>query len=822
MNQPPARLGRYEIVKRVGRGGMGTVYLARDPRLNRTVALKVLTDVANSEVHQRFLREARAAAALRHHHIVTVYDIGEDEGLPFIAMEYVEGETLGAFISHKPAVPAVRKLQIATELCTGLLFAHRVGIIHRDVKPGNIMLAEDGSVKILDFGLARWAADVSSAGLTQAGTLMGSPHYMSPEQVSAQVVDQRSDVFAVGAVLYELFTYQKAFPGDSTAAILHRILYTHPTPARALCPDLDPELESIVNRTVQKAPDNRYQTLQDLLQDLSRIRGRLTAVDDLTVWQPGAPAAEAQSAKDTTDLAGLDLIASQRAEQIQQYLKEAVDHFEREALEEASACCEQALLLDSQEPRATDLLRRVRERIEERQVAAITPSANQIERTRLLPPSTGERTSATRNAARWLWIAGIAVTAAVILVSVRQFYSREPARQSAASTNTGVAVTTEPSVPVVETAKPTASGDAAVANSAQLIGEAQKAYKAGRSGQAIDLALQALKLDPAAKDAAALLEQVRDDARRSTAAAREAAVRSGAEPTSTDFAAGMNAERLGDQTRDAPDTARAVDQYRVARERYQAAARISETTAKAAAARAAQVEALLVRADASIAARNFDEATRLVAEAQSHDPSDPRVRQAREKIQRAEDNWRAQQQEQETRDIQALLARADKLSDLSQRENALMDAQAKHPTSADIRAALARTREQMKRTPPAAPNTPAVDRREIVQAIKMYAAAYSSLSADAVRSVYPNVPARRQDTMEAQRKACRKLQVMFDESRIEPVSMPGGRVLVDVPLQYDCAQPTAGKRRPPFTVTEQMTLSRQADGRWLIDAMAER
>ena len=489
--------------------------------------------------------------------------------------------------------------------------------------------------------------------------------------------------------------------------------------------------------------------------------------------------------------------------------------------EEASACCEQALLLDSQEPRATDLLRRVRERIEERQVAADTPSTSPIERTRLLPsPTAGPAERSIGQ--RWLWVAGIVVAAAVALVSVRQFNSRDQKPQGPASSSAGVAVTTGQPVTVAETAKQASAGDAAVASATQLIGQAQTAYKDGRSGQAIAVALEALKLDPTAKDAAAILEQIRDEGRRSTVAAREAAVRVGAEPTSADFAAGMNAERIGDQSRDAADTARAVEQYRVARDRYQAAARTSETTKKAAAARAAQVEALLVRADASIAARNFDEATRLVAEAQGHDPSDPRVRQAREKIQRAEDNLRVQQQEQETRDIQSLLARAEKMSDLPQRENALMDAQAKHPTSTDIRAALARTREQMKRTPSAAASAPAVDRREIAQAIKAYADAYSTLSAEAVRAVYPNAPPRRQDVMEAQRKACRKLQVMFNESGIAPAVMPDGRVVVDVPLQYDCAQPTAGKRPPPVTVTEQITLSKQADGRWLIVAMAER
>jgi serine/threonine protein kinase len=290
VSQPPERLGRYEIVKRVGRGGMDTVYLARDPRLNRTVALKGLADFSTSEVHERFVREARATAALRHQHIVTVYDIGEDEGSPFIAMEYVEGETLAAFIARKPPVPADRKLQIATELCAGLLYAHRAGIIHRDVKPGNIMLGEDGAVKILDFGLARWVVDANSLGLTQTGTLMGSPHYMSPEQISGQPVDQRSDIFAVGAVFYELLTYQKAFPGDSMASILHRILSTDPLPVRAVCPDLEPELEAIISKALQKAPENRYPTLQEMLHDLGRVV-RLGATNDHAVSQPSGEAA---------------------------------------------------------------------------------------------------------------------------------------------------------------------------------------------------------------------------------------------------------------------------------------------------------------------------------------------------------------------------------------------------------------------------------------------------------------------------------------------------------------------------------------------------
>ena len=514
MSQPPERLGRYEIVKRVGRGGMGTVYLARDPRLNRTVALKVLADFSTSEVHERFVREARATAALRHQHIVTVYDIGEDEGSPFIAMEYVEGETLSAFIGRKPTVPADRKLQIATELCAGLLYAHRAGIIHRDVKPGNIMLGEDGAVKILDFGLARWVVDANSLGLTQTGTLMGSPHYMSPEQISGQPVDQRSDIFAVGAVFYELLTYQKAFPGDSMATVLHRILSADPEPVRVICPDLEPELEAIISTALQKAPENRYPTLQEMLQDLGRVvRLRLGASDDHAVSQP----------------------ADESAEPI------------------------------------------------------LIPSTGRVDH---------DRPSATASGRRGLWLAGIAVAATLVVVGVSQLTQRKPLSQ-AGGNNPNPSVATEPA-PDGAAGRTTAAPDNAAAAGAtnnpgpspvQLVERARAAYKDGKLPAALDLAIDALKLERGNKEASAFLAEVRDDARRPTVAERETAIRSGAESTSADFVAAENAVRLAEQTRDPADTARVIEQYRVARGHYQAAGRTAESMTKAATVRAAETRA---------------------------------------------------------------------------------------------------------------------------------------------------------------------------------------------------------------------------------------
>jgi serine/threonine protein kinase len=201
----PKRIDRYEIVERLGRGGMGVVYLATDPALGRTVAIKMLTE-DNEELRERFAREARSAAALKHNNIVTIYDVGEDQGRPFIAMEYLEGENLAEVIRRRAQVPLRQKLDWILELCAGLGYAHRTHIVHRDIKPANLLITTEGALKILDFGIARVTADATADGLTRMGMLMGSPHYMSPEQAEGQPVDERSDIFAVGLVMYELLS----------------------------------------------------------------------------------------------------------------------------------------------------------------------------------------------------------------------------------------------------------------------------------------------------------------------------------------------------------------------------------------------------------------------------------------------------------------------------------------------------------------------------------------------------------------------------------------------------------------------------------------
>src|SRR5262245_59813553 len=209
MSRAPSSIGRYSIVEVIGHGGMGALYLAWDPKLERQIAIKVLKEDVD-ELRERFAREAKSAARLRHPHIVTIFELGEHEGQPYIAMEYIRGRTLAQIIRAGEHMPLGRTLEWMTALCDGLAFAHRAGIIHRDVKPANIMVDEQGSLKILDFGIARLA---EASGFTQTGMMMGTLNYMSPEQVSGMSVDHRSDIFAVGLVFYELLTQKEAFPG---------------------------------------------------------------------------------------------------------------------------------------------------------------------------------------------------------------------------------------------------------------------------------------------------------------------------------------------------------------------------------------------------------------------------------------------------------------------------------------------------------------------------------------------------------------------------------------------------------------------------------
>ena len=264
-------ISHYEILEKVGEGGMGMVYKAIDTKLDRTVALKFLAPhlVSNEESRQRFIREAKAAAALQHPNICTVYEIDEADGRTFIAMAYLEGEELTKHIEKGP-LSVERLLDIAIQVARGLQEAHGKGVVHRDIKPANIMLTVQGQAVLMDFGLAQLAHGESK--LTKEGTSLGTCAYMSPEQTTGDKLDLRTDVWALGVVLYEMATGQVPFQGHYEQAILYSILNDSPQPITAVRTGVPPELERIVNKCLAKRAGERYQTVSDFLADLSALK----------------------------------------------------------------------------------------------------------------------------------------------------------------------------------------------------------------------------------------------------------------------------------------------------------------------------------------------------------------------------------------------------------------------------------------------------------------------------------------------------------------------------------------------------------------------
>lgn len=280
---PGTRLGPYEVLSAIGAGGMGEVYRARDTRLDRIVAIKILPDqhAGKPELRERFEREARAVAALNHAHICVLHDIGHQNGTNYLVMEYLEGETLAQRLTKGP-LPLAQVFKHAIEIADALDKAHRKGITHRDLKPGNIMLTKSGA-KLLDFGLAKLTQNgsVSSATLSERATatdpisaqgmILGTLQYMAPEQIEGEEVDARSDIFAFGAVVYEMTTGKKAFEGKTSASVMAKILETDPPPMTTLAPMTPPALDRVVKRCLAKDPDDRWQTARDLEQELKWI-----------------------------------------------------------------------------------------------------------------------------------------------------------------------------------------------------------------------------------------------------------------------------------------------------------------------------------------------------------------------------------------------------------------------------------------------------------------------------------------------------------------------------------------------------------------------
>ena len=402
MLQPGTQVGRYEIQRRLGRGGMGTVYVAHDPVLGRMVAIKVfLSDLELPDASERFTREARSAAALNHANIVTIHDFGDVASQPYIVMEYVQGETLAEMIRRKAAVSLIDKLRWMEELCAGVAYAHQVGVIHRDIKPTNLMVDRSGRLKILDFGIAKMLGTLA----TNATALIGTPGYMAPEQILGKAIDHRSDLFSIGVVCYELLAYAEAFPGDNVPAITHRILNGEPTPISQLVPDIHPGLVAIVERGLKKDLEDRFESAEALRGAIARLRRQLESEPgwDATSISPrgvtptaGAGGRGTGSAREpVNNVVGVaeltpppdprrtdrEALARRRATQIEAALETSRALLGRQELEAALDACEQALTLDDTHAVALELETAIKDAMaKQRATALLAEARTELER----------------------------------------------------------------------------------------------------------------------------------------------------------------------------------------------------------------------------------------------------------------------------------------------------------------------------------------------------------------------------------------------------------------------------------------------------------
>ena len=392
MLQPGSQIGRYEIQRRLGRGGMGTVYVAHDPVLGRLVAVKVFaTDLDLPDATQRFTREARSAAALNHPNIVTVHDYGDVASQPFIVMEYVQGDTLADIIRRKVPVSLNDKLRWLGELCMGAAYAHTHGVLHRDIKPTNLMCNRSGQLKILDFGIARMMGTLSP----KATALVGTPGYMAPEQILGESLDHRADLFSIGVVGYEMLAYTEAFPGETLPTITHRILTQEPVSLSHLVPDLPAELVTVIERTLRKDPAERFESAAALGAAFARIRRTLDGdpswdAPTVVMERPAGiskrgTGSERQRASDAVGVAqltpppdprvGREVLARRRTEQIDACLMRSRELLEAGDADAALDACIQALTLEESHSGALELERVIQATIATQRAAALRQEA---------------------------------------------------------------------------------------------------------------------------------------------------------------------------------------------------------------------------------------------------------------------------------------------------------------------------------------------------------------------------------------------------------------------------------------------------------------
>jgi eukaryotic-like serine/threonine-protein kinase len=274
----PKTIGRYEILEELGHGAMGTVYRAKDPAMERVVALKTISAAAlvsqqGSEFRERFFREARAAGRLAHPGIVPVFDVGEHDDMPFLVMELISGQTLADKLKRGERLPLERVCELGQQIAEALGYAHQHGVVHRDIKPANILLTSRETYgierpKITDFGVAK----LTAGQITMTGQMLGTPAFMPPEQFTGAPIDGRADIFSLGVILYWLATGEQAFPGETVTSVSYKVVHTEPAPPRKLNPSIPAKLDSVILKCLAKNPEERYQTGEELARDLSELR----------------------------------------------------------------------------------------------------------------------------------------------------------------------------------------------------------------------------------------------------------------------------------------------------------------------------------------------------------------------------------------------------------------------------------------------------------------------------------------------------------------------------------------------------------------------
>ena len=269
----PTKIGKYEVERLVGEGAMGVVYRATDPVLNRPVAIKVMSDALaqDTDLRERFLREARAAGSLQHPNVITIYDFGEVDGHPYIAMEFVAGSDLEELLARHVPLTVDHALDLMTGVLQGLGYAHKRGIVHRDVKPANIRVDDEGKARLMDFGVAH----LTSSSMTRTGVMLGTPSYMAPEQIVGEKIGPSTDIFSVGAVLYELLSGSRPFQGDTLQSVMYKVLNEMPPSLTKVAPRTPPQLDRIVARALAKDPGDRYESALEMANDLIAVRASL-------------------------------------------------------------------------------------------------------------------------------------------------------------------------------------------------------------------------------------------------------------------------------------------------------------------------------------------------------------------------------------------------------------------------------------------------------------------------------------------------------------------------------------------------------------------